>query len=106
MKCLKCGKESKWEFCRECKEIKHNAGAMISQNRTKLIKLLMWKRLSPPWFEKFILYTNNIIKYWKIYMEYQWVKEYKTLKMICGAVNVASLLIPVRSWISIIIVRI
>lgn len=24
MKCLKCGKESKWEFCRECKDKKHN----------------------------------------------------------------------------------
>lgn len=47
MKCLKCGKESKYEFCRECKEIKHNACAMVSQNRTKLIKLLMGKRLTP-----------------------------------------------------------
>ena len=34
------GKESKWEFCRECKEKKHKASALLSQNKKKLIKLL------------------------------------------------------------------
>lgn len=105
MKCLKCGKESKYEFCRECKEIKHQASALISQNRTKLIKLLLGKRLTPEWFEKFILYTNNILKYWKIYMEYKWIKEDKTLKIISWSIWFASLLIAVRSWLSIIIIR-
>lgn len=106
MKCLKCGKESKYEFCRECKEIKHNACAMVSQNRTKLIKLLMGKRLTPEWFEKFILYTNNILKYWKIYMEYKQEKEYKTLKIISWATMLSSVLLAIRSITSIVIVRI
>ena len=26
---MRCGKESKWELCRECKEVKHRAGALI-----------------------------------------------------------------------------
>ena len=38
MKCMRCGKESKWELCRECKEVKHRAGALISQNKKKLKK--------------------------------------------------------------------
>lgn len=29
MKCLKCGNESKREFCRECKDKKHNACALL-----------------------------------------------------------------------------
>jgi hypothetical protein len=37
---MRCGKDSKWELCRECKEIKHKAGAMISQNKKKLRKLI------------------------------------------------------------------
>lgn len=105
MKCLKCGKEQKYEFCRECKEIKHNAGALVSQNKTKLIRLLRWKRLTTQWFEKYLLYTENIKKYGKIYMEYQCIKEYKTLKIICWVVNLASILIAVRSGISILIIR-
>lgn len=105
MKCLRCGKESKYEFCRECKEIKHKASALISQNRTKLIKLLLSKRLTPEWFEKFILYTNNILKYGKIYMEFKQEKEYKTLNYISNTIKLASILIAVRSWLSILIVR-
>lgn len=105
MKCLKCGKEQKYEFCRECKEIKHNSWALVSQNRKKLVKLLMWKRLTPQWFEKFLLYTENIKKYWKIYMEYQCIKEYKTLRLVCGVINVACLLVMIWSWVSILIVR-
>lgn len=84
MQCLKCGKESKWEFCRQCKEKKHNASAILSQNRSKLIKLLHWDWLSPEWFEKFILYTNNILAYWRIYMEYKSVKRDKIFK---GIIN-------------------
>lgn len=82
MECLKCGKESKREFCRECKEKKHNAVAIMSQNRKKLLSLLHKDRLSPEWFEKFVLYANNIIYYWKIYMEYKNVKREKIFRWI------------------------
>lgn len=105
MKCLKCGKEQKWEFCSECKEIKHNSGAMVSQNKKKLLKLLNGKRLTPQWFEKYLLYSENIKKYGKIYMEYQCVKEYRTLKLICNTINILSLLVVIWSWITIFIIH-
>jgi hypothetical protein len=104
MKCLKCWKDSKREFCRECKEIKQNSSAMVSQNKKKLVKLLNSKRLTPQWFEKFILYSDNIKKYGRIYMEYQCVKEYKALTNICKIVNILSLLLFLWSWISLFII--
>lgn len=105
MQCLKCGKESKWEFCRQCKEKKHNASAMVSQNKKKLVKLLLGKWLNAQWFEKFLLYTENIKKYGQIYMEYEWIKEYRTLKLICGWINVVWLVVMVWSIASIVIVN-
>ena len=105
MKCLKCGKESKYEFCRECKIIKRKVSALLSQNKKKLIKLLQGDWLTTEWFNKFILYTDNIRNYWKLYMEYKMIKEHKILKIICWSINVASLLIAIRSWLSILIVR-
>ena len=40
MECIRCWKDSKYQFCRKCKEEKHKAGAIISQNKTKLRNLL------------------------------------------------------------------
>ena len=74
MKCLKCWTESKYEFCRKCKEEKHIASSLLSQNKKKLIKIFEWNRLTPSWFSKFILYANNILKSWKIYMEHEKLK--------------------------------
>ena len=75
MKCLRCGKESKYEFCRSCKECKHKAGAIVSQNKSKLKELLNENILQPEMFSKFILYTDNIIKHGKIYMEFKSRKQ-------------------------------
>ena len=61
MECLRCGKESKYEFCRKCKLEKHRAGALISQNKKKLRNLLDKNILEPELFNRFILYTDNII---------------------------------------------
>lgn len=105
MRCLKCGNESKYEFCRKCKEIKHSSSALVSQNKKKLRELLYKNILEPENFNKFILYANNILQNGKIYMEYKEIKEYKTLKIISWATMFASLLIAVWSWISIWIVR-
>ena len=66
----------------------------------------MGKRLTPEWFEKFILYTNNILKYGKVYMEFKEEKENKTLNYIASTITFASLLIAAWSGLSIIIVRI
>lgn len=105
MKCLKCGKESKREFCRDCKKVKHNASAILSQNKKKLENLLKWDWLTVDWFSKFILYTENIRKYGKIYMEYKEVKEYKVFRAICGTVNVISGLLAIYGWITLLIIK-
>ena len=106
MECLKCGKESKREFCRECKEKKHNASAILSQNRSKLIKLLHGDWLSPEWFEKFIVYTNNILKYGRIYMEYKSVKRDKIFKWIISGIYAIWWLVMIWSIASLVIIYI
>ena len=106
MQCLKCGKESKWEFCRECKEKKHNASAILSQNRSKLIRLLHGDWLSPEWFEKFILYTNNILAYCRIYMEYKSVKRDKIFKWIINGIYAIWWLVMIWSIASLVIIYI
>lgn len=105
MKCLKCGKESKYEFCRECKELKRSCWAMMSQNKKKLIKLLNSDWLSIEWFDKFKLYTENILRYGRIYMEFKEKKRYRIMKWIVWWVILFSGLLAVRSWISIVIIR-
>jgi hypothetical protein len=66
-----CGSETKYRFCRKCKERKSNATAIVSQNKKKLKRLLDENSITLEWMEKFILYTNNIIRYGKIVMEYK-----------------------------------
>jgi hypothetical protein len=97
MECIKCWKDSgRSKFCRKCREIKQNAGSIVSQNKSKLIKLLQWDYLTPEWFEKFILYSNNIISYGKIVMEYKEVDTRRTFENIMKfwiiTVNIISLL--------------
>lgn len=77
--CHHCGKKIRFwiSLCKECKETKSNSTAIISQNKTKLKKLLENRSFTIERFEKFILYTNNIIHYWKILMEF---KENETIK--------------------------
>lgn len=82
---MKCWNESgRSKFCRKCRDIKQNAVSIVSQNKNKLIKLLRWDYLTPDWFSKFILYTNNIIKYWKIVMEY---KQVDTIRKFINIIN-------------------
>lgn len=106
MKCMRCGKESKWELCRECKEIKHRAGALISQNKKKLKNLIEWNILEPEKFSKFILYTDNIIKEWKIYMEFVKEKHYTIIKFITWTSVVFSVLLSLYSISSLVILYI
>ena len=83
MECIKCWKESgKSKFCRSCREIKQNTVSIVSQNKSKLIKLLNWDYLTPEWFNKFILYTNNIITYGRVVMEYKEVDTRRTFEKI------------------------
>lgn len=105
MKCIRCWKESKWELCLDCKDQIHNACSMMCQNKNKLIKLLKWDWLTPEWFDRFILYSNNILKYWKIYMEYKDTKRDKIFKRIAGWVIVASSCVSLWCIISLVIIR-
>jgi len=83
MECIKCWKESgKSKFCRSCREVKQNAVSIVSQNKSKLIKLLNWDYLTPEWFNKFILYTNNILTYGRVVMEYKEVDTRRTFEKI------------------------
>lgn len=105
MECIKCWEYSgKSKFCRKCREIKQNAVSIVSQNKSKLIKLLNWDYLTPEWFNKFILYTNNILTYGRVVMEYKQVDIRTTFEKIMKfwiwAVNVISMLFIVEILIT------
>ena len=70
--CLKCWTPS-WrnKYCRECSVRKRNASAVVSQNVNKLKELLKPNWFSCTGFERFILYASNIIKHWKILLEFK-----------------------------------
>ena len=64
MECMNCGKKSdKSRLCRSCRKEKETAGAIISQNKSKLKKLLNNRNYDSEWFIKFNLYVNNINSY-------------------------------------------
>lgn len=105
MECLNCGKESKWELCRNCKEKKHQAGALISQNKKKLRNLLDKSILIPENYEKFILYTDNIKKRGEIYMGFVAKKKITILKLFCGTCMLASGFITLWSIASLVILH-
>lgn len=106
MKCLRCGKENKYEFCRECKEIKHRSWALISQNKTKLKNLLDKNILEPELFNKFILYTDNIIREWKIYMEFVQQKHVTLFRVITWTTVLCSVLLSLWCLSSLVILYI
>jgi hypothetical protein len=73
MQCINCGSYS-WNsrLCRNCREIKQNATAILCQNKYKLQVLLQQKDfVSPKNFERFLKYTDNIRRYWRVLMEYK-----------------------------------
>lgn len=72
MKCLKCGRDS-WaeKYCKGCKNIKRNATALVSQNKSKMKKLLNMNNYTPEWFDKFNLYSDNIKDYGRIVLEFK-----------------------------------
>lgn len=83
MECLFCSKDS-WRsrFCRACRKEKENAVSIVSQNKKKMKKLLQVENLSAERFDKFILYSNNIITQWKIVMKYKAVDTKTTFERI------------------------
>ena len=83
MNCLFCGRES-WrsKFCRWCRNIKEKALSIVSQNKKKMRDLLGVNNFTPEWFEKFILYSDNIISYGKVVMKYKEVDTKTTFEKI------------------------
>lgn len=71
--CHHCGKQIRFwiALCSDCKNKKRYYTAIISQNKKKLKKLLLESKLSLEWFDKFILYSNNIITFWKLLVEFK-----------------------------------
>lgn len=106
MECIRCWKDSKYQFCRKCKEERHKAGAIISQNKTKLRNLLDHNILEPELFNKFLLYTDNIIKYGKIYMDFVEKKHNTRFKIISWTCILASVLLSLYSISSLVILSI
>ena len=106
MKCMRCGKESKWELCRECKEVKHRCGALISQNKKKLRNLLDKNILEVENYNKFILYTDNIKKNAETYMEFVKEKHYTIFKVITWWTMLCSALLSLWCITSLIILYI
>ena len=78
---------------------------MISQNKTKLVKLLDGEWLTPEGFNKFIMYTSNILKYGKIYMEYKNKTRDKIFRGIANTLFIASGCIALWSVASLVIIR-
>ena len=71
--CNHCGKKIRlWiSLCRDCETVKTRCLAIISQNKKKLKKLLEKRSVTLERLDKFLLYANNIVHYWKILMEFK-----------------------------------
>lgn len=81
--CLICWKPSgRCRFCRECDNHKRRAWALVSQNATKIKKLLKSEWFNTLWFEKFILYANNIIENGRELIKYKTANELRSLIVI------------------------
>ena len=76
MPCLRCKNYSgKSLYCRECRKVKENAVSIVSQNKTKLIKLCKCKLVSKEWLDRLNLYTANINTYGLIVLQYKQEKS-------------------------------
>ncbi len=71
--CTHCGKKIRFwiSLCNECENKKRYNAAMVSQNKKKLKNLLEQNCLNIERLNKFIIYSNNIVKYSKVVMEYK-----------------------------------
>lgn len=91
MECMHCWKKSdNSRLCRSCRKEKEKAGAIVSQNKSKLKKLLNNRNYDTEWFIKFNLYTNNINSYWKILIKY---KETERVWMWLKIINSCSMIV-------------
>lgn len=78
--CLHCWQKIRFwiTLCKECRNKKRYNAAIVSQNKKKLKKLLEESSLTIERLDKFILYSNNIVKFGKAIMEF---KENDTKRM-------------------------
>ena len=67
------------KYCRSCEIEKHRASALLSQNTKKLQILLNTEWLSISGFKRFIGYTDNIIRNWKVLMKYKTADSFKDM---------------------------
>ena len=76
-KCLACGQACKNKLCRDCENKKHNTSAIISQNCIKLKKLLNTPRFNIDGFDRFLLYTDNIVKNMKVLLRFKDLEKWR-----------------------------
>lgn len=96
MECANCGKDSgNSRLCRECRRQKETAGAMVSQNKKKLKKLLSESSYDVEWFIKFNLYTKNINTYGQILIKYKEIKRQKIRTKIINTCSVIVFIIDI-----------
>jgi len=78
--CLVCGSPSwRCKFCKKCDDERHKASAVVSQNAKKLKDLLKSKWVTTKWFEKFLVYTENIRKSGKVLMKFKAAEELRQI---------------------------
>lgn len=96
MECANCGKDSgNSRLCRECRKQKETAGAMVSQNKKKLKKLLSESSYDVERFIKFNLYTKNINHYGQILIKYKEIERKNIRTKIINACSVIVFIIDI-----------
>jgi hypothetical protein len=97
MECLRCKKPSgKSTYCRACRKIRDNALATVSQNKKKLIKLLLLKHISDDRFIKFYLYVERIKNNGLIYLQFKQEQTNNAFNKIVNGCTLAVCFISLR----------
>lgn len=105
MKCLKCNRES-WanKYCKGCKNIKRNATALVSQNKSKMKRLLQMNNYTPERFNKFNLYSDNIKDYGRIVLEFKAVDTRYTFEKLLDYWTIVNCLVSAFFVIELILI--
>ena len=97
MDCLRCKKPSgKSMYCRECRKLRDNALAIVSQNKSKLIRLLKLREINEEQFIKFNLYTEHIKTNGLTYLQFKQLKTYTLFKKLVNSATVIVCMISLK----------
>lgn len=106
MPCLRCKNYSgKSLYCRACRKDKEKAVSIVSQNKSKLIKLLKCKLVSKERLDRLNLYTSNINTYGLIVIEFKQEKSDFMFYRIVNSITFIFCIISVYFSLEIILVN-